>query len=167
MGSWGITMRQSDYGLDLLGVIVGTQLKAADFSSFSVADALEVIKADIMEEIRRANRGCSAEDFVFYFSENFPSNFTQGALLIAECLADYYRTKELVVYDYVGENYDPVEHRIREFVVSKADLQLLLEELQNVQAPEHWLYQSWIRDETRKEWLNHIKSVYQTLEEHM
>ena len=54
MGSWGVTMRQSDYGLDLLGVIVGTQLKAAGFSSFSVADALEVIKADIMEEIRRA-----------------------------------------------------------------------------------------------------------------
>ena len=167
MGSWGITMRESDYGLDLLGAIVNRQLKALDFSTFKVTDALEVIKADIMEEIRLANRGCSAADLVYYFSENFPHNFTQGALLIAECLADYYRTKELVVYDYVGENYDPVEHRIREFVVSKADLQLLLEELQNVQAPEHWLYQSWIRDETRKEWLNHIKSVYQTLEEHM
>ena len=44
MGSWGITMRQSDYGLDLLGTIVGTQLKAVDFSTFNVADALEVIK---------------------------------------------------------------------------------------------------------------------------
>ena len=166
MGSWGVTMRQSDYGLDLLGVIVGTQLKAADFSSFRVADALEVIKADIMEEIRRANRGCSAEDLVFYFSENFPCNFTQGALLIAECLADYYRTGELVVYDYVGENYDPVEHHIKDFVVTEADLKLLLDELQSVQNPEHWLYRSWLRDETREEWLAHIQSVYQTLKEH-
>ena len=41
MGSWGITMRESDHGLDLLGVIAGTQLKAADFSSFNVADALK------------------------------------------------------------------------------------------------------------------------------
>ena len=103
MGSWGITMRQSDYGLDLLGAIVNRQLKALDFSTFTVADTLEVIKADIMEEIRLANRGCSAADLVFYFSENFPHNFTQGALLIAECLADYYRAGELVVYDYAGK----------------------------------------------------------------
>ena len=166
MGSWGVTMRQSDYGLDLLGTIVDTQLKTVDFSSFSVADALEVIKADIMEEIRRANRGCSAEDLVFYFSENFPRNFTQGALLIAECLADYYRTGDLVVYEYVGKNYDPVEHHIKDFVVTEADLKLLLDELQSVQNPEHWLYRSWFRDETREEWLAHIQSVYQTLKEH-
>lgn len=78
MGSWGITMRESDYGLDLLDTIVTTQLKAVDFSTFNVTDALEVIKADIMEEIRKANRGSSAESLVFYFSENFPRNFTQG-----------------------------------------------------------------------------------------
>ena len=146
---------------------LGTQLKAVNFSNFNVADALEVIKADIMEEIRQANRGCSAADLVFYFTENFPRNFTQGALLIAECLTDYYRTGELIVYDYVGENYDPVEHRISEFVVTEADLHLLLEELQSVQVPEHWLYRSWIRDETRKEWLAHIQSVYLALKEHV
>ena len=78
MGSWGITMWQSDYGLDLLGTIVDTKLKEADFATFNVTDALEVIKADIMEEIRRANRGCSAADLIFYFSQNFPVNFTQG-----------------------------------------------------------------------------------------
>ena len=44
MGSWGITMRESDYGLDLLATIVATQLKVADFSTFNVTDALEVIK---------------------------------------------------------------------------------------------------------------------------
>ena len=78
MGSWGITMRQSDYGLDLLGAIVDRQLKELDFSTFKVADALETIKADIMEEIRQANRGCSAADLVLFFSERFPYNFTQG-----------------------------------------------------------------------------------------
>ena len=166
MGSWGITMRESDCGLDLLGTIVGTHLKAADFSSFNVADALEVIKADIMEEIRQASRGCSAADLVFYFGKNFPRSFTEGALLIAECLADYYRTGELVVYDYAAENYNPVEHRIREFVVTEADLKLLLEELQKVQKPEHEIYQGWTNDETRNKWLDHIQSVHQTLKEH-
>ena len=37
-----------------------------------------------MEEIRKANRGCSAENLVFYFSENFPQNFTYGAFLLNE-----------------------------------------------------------------------------------
>ena len=102
MGSWGITMRESDYGLDLLDTIVTTQLKAADFSTFNVADTLEVIKADIMEEIRKANRGSSAVELVFYFSECFSQNFTHGVLLLAECLADYYRTGDLIVTEYVG-----------------------------------------------------------------
>ena len=133
-------MRESDYGLDLLGTIVATQLKAVDFSVFNVTDALEVIKADIMEEIRRANRGCSAENLVFYFSENFPKNFTQGALLIAECLADYYCTGELTVIEYVGKSYDPIDHHIKEFVVTLADLKIQLDELQNVQHPEHEFY---------------------------
>ena len=163
MGSWGITMRESDYGLDLLETIIGTQLKAVDFSTFNVTDALEVIKADIMEEIRQANRGCSAAELVIFFSERFPYNFTQGALLIAECLADYYRTGELVVYDYVGERCDPVEHRIKEFVVTECDLQLLLKELQSVQDPEHEEFKSWKSDAIRNEWLNHVQSVYQTL----
>ena len=44
MGTWGITMRKSDYGLDLLGTIVDTRLKTVDFLSFHVADALELIK---------------------------------------------------------------------------------------------------------------------------
>ena len=108
---------------------------------------------------------CSAADFVSYFSDSFLRNFTQGALLVAECLDDYYRTGELVVYDYVGENYDPVEHHIKDFVVTQADLKLLLDELQSIQNPEHWLYRSWFREETREEWLAHIQSVYQTLKE--
>lgn len=54
MGSWGITMRQSDYGLNPLRTIVAMQLKTADFAAFNVADYLEIIKADIMEEIRQA-----------------------------------------------------------------------------------------------------------------
>lgn len=54
MGSWDITERQSDYGLDLLGTIVDTQLKQADFAIFNAAEALEVIKADILMKSGRS-----------------------------------------------------------------------------------------------------------------
>ena len=65
MGAWGIRERQSDYGLVLLDTIIATQLKAANFAAFNVAEALDVITADIMDEIRKANRGCPAEKLVY------------------------------------------------------------------------------------------------------
>lgn len=165
MGSWGITKRESDDGLDMLGIIVGQQLKKTNFTTFNVAEAIELLRQDILEVIKKANRGCSPEDMDFYIKENFPQNFSNVALLIAECLDDYFRTGELIVYDYVGDNYDPVEHRIKKFVTTEADLRLLIEELQNVQNPEHEIYQSWIDDGTRKKWLDHIQGVYRTLNE--
>ncbi len=36
MGTWGITMRQSDYGLDMLNSIMEQQLQKTDFKSFNV-----------------------------------------------------------------------------------------------------------------------------------
>ncbi len=166
MGAWGITMRESDGGLDLLRTIVEEHLKKVEFSTFSVAEAIEIVKADGLEEIRKANRGTSAADLIFYISENFPRLFTEGALLIAECLADYYRTGELTVIEYVGKNYNPVEHHIKEFTVTDADLRLLLEELRKVQVPKHEMYQSWFEDSDREKWLAHIQSVQRSLEEH-
>lgn len=40
MGAWGITERESGYGLELLGTIVAKQLKAVDFATFNVAEAV-------------------------------------------------------------------------------------------------------------------------------
>lgn len=165
MGAWGIRERQSDYELDLLGTIVGTQLKAVDFAIFNTAEAIELLRQDIMEDIKRTNRGCPPEGLDCYINANFPRDFTHAALLIAECLADYYRTGELIVTEYVGENYDPVDHHIKEFVVTPADFKILLDELQSVQNPECELYQCWIGDDTRQRWLAHIRAVQQTLKE--
>ena len=166
MGAWGVTERESDYGLDLLGTIIATRLKAVDFATFNVADAIDAITANIMEEIRKAHQGASSETLVYYFGISFPQNFTHGALLVAECLYDYYRTGELIVTEYVGKNCDPVDHHIKDFVVTLGDLKILLDELQSVQNPEHELYQSWIGDDPRQRWLAHIRSVQQTLKEH-
>ena len=113
MGAWGIRERQSDYGLDLLGTIVGTQLKAVDFAIFNTAEAIELLRQDIMEDIKRTNRGCPPEGLDCYINANFPRDFTHAALLIAECLADYYRTEELTVTEYLGKNYDPVDYHKR------------------------------------------------------
>lgn len=167
MGAWGIMERQSDNGLDLLSIVVGEQLRKIDFTVFNIAEAIKLLNEDTQNEIAEYRRKPPSRTTEFYIDEILMHNFTHAAILIAECLAEYYRTGELIVYDYVGETYDPVERHIREFVVTEGDLKHLLEELQSVQDPEHWLYCSWRGDETRKQWLEHIQSVYQTLKEHM
>lgn len=167
MGSWGITMRQSDQGLDWLDFTILPKLKETNFAAFSVSEAIELLRKDILDVIKRANRGCSPEDMKFYVEENFPREFAHAAMLIAECLADYYRTGELVLYDYVKGRSDPIEYHVKKFVVTKDDLELLLKELKSVQEPEHEVYDSWIEDETREKWLVHIRSVHQLLSTRM
>ena len=43
MGTWGITVRESDYGLDLLDLLILQQLKEADFAIFNVSEAIELL----------------------------------------------------------------------------------------------------------------------------
>lgn len=166
MGAWGILERQSDNGLDLLGIVVAEQLRKVDFATFNVAEAVKLLNEDTQNEIEQYRQKPPSEITEFYINESLMHNFTHAAVLVAECLAEYYQTGELVVYDYVGENYDPVEHRVKDFIVTSADLQSLLEVLQSVQNPEHWRYQCWVDDETCQRWLTHIQSVYQTLKDH-
>ena len=54
MGAWGITMRESDYGLDLLSVIVEEQLKPVQFAYFDAANAIALLRQYILNEINTA-----------------------------------------------------------------------------------------------------------------
>lgn len=47
-----------------------------------------MIKANILNEIRQGNHGCSAKDLIFYIGANFRQYFIHGAIPIAGCLAD-------------------------------------------------------------------------------
>ena len=166
MGAWGITVRQSDDGLDLLDTIVTEQLRKVEFTVFNVSEAIAFLNQDIQKEIEQYKQKPPSKTTDFYISETLMHNFTNAALLVAECLYDYYQTGELVVYDYVGENYDPVEYHIKNFIVTGKDLLPLLAELENVQNPEHWKYQGWASENILQRWLAHIQSVQHTLQEH-
>ena len=166
MGSWGITMRQSDCGLDLLGIIVEEHLKKVDFATFNVRDALAVLRQNIQNEIDQYSQQQRPPELKKSYMETLSHDFTHAALLIAECLADYYQTGELIVFDYVGENYDPVKYHVKSFIVTETDLQPLLAELESVQNPEHWKYQGWASEAILQQWLKHIQSVCQILKEH-
>ena len=164
MGAWGITVRQSDDGLDLLDTIVIEQLRKVEFAAFNVSKAIALLNQTIQEEIEQYRQKPPSKITDFYISETLMHNFTNAALLVAECLYDYYQTGELVVYDYIGENYDPVEYHIKNFIVTGNDLLSLLAELKSVQSPEHWKHQGWASEEILRQWLEHIRAVQQSLE---
>lgn len=44
MGAWGITVRQSGDGLDLLNTIVAEQLRTVNFAAFNVSEAVTLLK---------------------------------------------------------------------------------------------------------------------------
>lgn len=167
MGAWGITMRESDYGLDLLSIVVEEQLKPIGFACFDATKAIELLRQHILEEIKHCNRGCSQEELDYYIEINFPRDFTRAALLIAECLGEFYHTGELVVYEYIGKTYEAQERHIKQALVTGEALSVLLEEVRRVQDPDHEIYESWIREETRQEWLAHIRALQETLEAHI
>lgn len=167
MGAWGITERQSDHGMELLDIIISYQLRKVNFATFNVSEASELLRQDTLNEIEQYKQRKRPSELSKFYLETLTQTFTHSAVLLAECLADYYQTGERIVYDYVGENDDPVEHRIKNFIVTSDDLKSLLEVLQKVQSPEHWLYQLWAGEKIRQRWLTHIQAVYQTLGEHL
>lgn len=165
MGFWGVTMRQSDYGLDLLDMVVEDQLEKVDFKYFHVAEAIELLRQKILEEIERANRGCTPEELEFYMEYSFQIDFEQAVLLVAECLADYYGKGELVVYDDASEYTGEPERHIREVIVTDEDLRLLLTEMRKSLSPESDLFKSWEESDQFDKWQAHVKALCQTLEQ--
>ena len=166
MGAWGITERESDAGLDQLDLITVELLEPNGFEVFHVADAMALLRKNILAQIELANRGCSPEALKSYIEESYPCEFTHAALLLAECIGDYYRSGGLIVNEYIRESNQLKERAVKKIVISSDDLQVLLEELQRVQSPKHEIYQSWSDEETRQKWLTHIQSVQQTLKEY-
>lgn len=164
MGAWGITMRESDYGLDLIGILVEEQLKPVRFACFDATKAIELLRQNLLEEMKHCNRERPQEELDAYIAIHFPRAFTQAALLVAERLGEYYHTGELVVYEYIEKTCEWQERHIRQAFVTGETLSALLEEVRRVQTPDHERYQSWIREETRQRWLAHLRALQETLE---
>ena len=164
MGAWGVTMRESDYGLDLLELIRDSMLVGIDYKYLNVSEAIELLRKHILDEIKKANRGCTPEELDFYIKENFQRDFEEAALLIAECLADYYEHGELVIYDFSSGNTGRPERYIRDVIVTDEDLKLLLTEMRKALPPESELYNSWEESEHLDEWHAYVKALCQTLE---
>ena len=74
MGAWGITVRQSDDGLDLLDTIVAEQLRNVNFTVFNVSEAITLLNQTIQEEIEQYKQKPPSKITDFYISETLISS---------------------------------------------------------------------------------------------
>ena len=69
-------MRESDYSLDLLSILVEEQLNPVRFAYFGTAKAIELLRQNNLEELKHCNRKCPQKKLDFYIEINFPQDFT-------------------------------------------------------------------------------------------
>lgn len=159
MGSWGVTERESDYGLDLLGMVVDQKLKEIDFEYFNLPEIKEFLKQAILDEIRQTNCGCSQEELDCYIAVMFPPRYESAIILVAECLVDYLTAGKLTVdlYDRVKHQLYPKE--VKTFQYTQTDLKILLDELRQILDPQSASSQSWKGSAYKGNWEAHIQSL--------
>jgi hypothetical protein len=94
VGSWGVTARESDRGLDYLALIEEKCLKPIDFKYFDVHTALEMLRNHIIGSIKRENKSSLSKNRIWeYIEANFPDSYNYAVLIVAECFAEYLQKK--------------------------------------------------------------------------
>ncbi|MCL2853290.1 MAG: hypothetical protein FWE20_09715, partial [Defluviitaleaceae bacterium] len=145
-------------------------LKPIGFGYFDVKGIMEFCKNHIIEGIRRENESFLKKERVGkklsekLIQENidimFPSRYGTAVLLVAECLAEFSKKGVFVIEDYEAG----AEMKITEFIFTDSVLDELLEELHKMLDPDHDAYTSWFEEDTRQQWIAHMKMVCDSIE---
>ena len=162
MGAWGVTARQSDYGLDMLALIVEKYLKPIDFNHFDVKGIMDFCKNHIIEGIKKEEEAYLGEDedVQEYIDVNLPDRYNTVICLVAESLTEYAKNGLFVIFDYEANT----ERYITKFIYTDSVLKELLRALRKMFNPKSWIYRSWFDEDTRQEWISHMKMLCNSIE---
>jgi hypothetical protein len=139
MGAWGVKATESDYGLDLMAVIEERYLRKRNYEQFNVSEVVAFVKEHIIEQIRYVNRGASEKAMLGYIEFNFPGQYDQAVILIAEQLADYFEGGHIDIEVY-ERGKEPTIKAITNVIYTSEDLSSLLADLQSVLDPSSSQY---------------------------
>ena len=166
MDSWDIKIRESDYGLDLLAVLVRDHFAPKGFKVFDVSQALKSLRASCRESLAYTYGPGNRMNHLPQLQYMWMSIYDPAYLLVADCVAEFCRTGELVIDDYdrtTGEFTPKVIHEMR---ITPWELHQLLIKLERVQNPDRPMCEGWLSDESREEWLKYINSLHEELEKY-
>ena len=155
MGSWGIRAHDSDYGLDLLGIIEERYLRGIKFKNFYVKHITELMRAYIVDEFVKESNGWEPHYIEFFYDYTFQYRFAEAVMIVAECFTEYRIKGKYLIYDFKSGR----KRQITNFIFTCEDLKYLLAELQFILNPKHPLYESWSESDSFSEWQLHIKTL--------
>ena len=163
MGSWGIRTHDSDYGLDLLGIVEERYLRSIKFKNFYVRHITELLRAHIVDAFVKESNGWESHYIDFFYEYTFPYKFAEAVMIVAECFTEYREKGKYLIHDFKSDK----KRRITHFIYSCKDLKHLLTELQSVLDPKHPLCESWSESDSFSEWQLHMKTLCSVLSEAM
>lgn len=167
MGSWGIKIRESDYGLDLLAVLVRERFAPNEFTAFDVSQALKSLRAFCKESLASTYGAGNRMNHLPELTYMWMSFYDPAYLLVADCVAEFCRTGALVIDDYDKDTGEYAPKVICEMHITQRKLHLLLVKLERMQHLDRPMCEGWASDETREKWLGYIHSLHEELEQYM
>ena len=167
MGSWGIEIKQSDYGLDLLMELVREQLAPDGFQIFNVPLALKTLRAFCKEALATTYAPGNRLNHLSELRYMWMSFYDPAYLLIADCVAEFYRTGVLAVDDHDRETDKFIPKVIHEMHITQWNLHQLVAKLEKMQDPVRPICEGWMSDEIRKKWLEYINELQKELQKHL
>jgi hypothetical protein len=162
MGAWGFAAKESDRGLDTLGLIEANCLKPIGFKHFDVKGISNYLNDYFTKGFLKENEGYikEGEDYQEYLDDYLSRRRPNAVILIAECLTEYSKNGAFIIHDYDEQ----VEMRITEFIYTDIVLDEMLDELKKMLDPEHFEYKSWFEDADRKKWIAHMEMMCASIE---
>ena len=158
-----ISVKDSAFGQDMLEVLAERQLEKIAFRELDVTQSIVTLKEYLVKKLSHGNWKidpglCQPELRYLY-----PVYFDSARVLLAECVAEFFQTGliYMAVLDPCRMEY--VEHEISRLVLNPEDTSSLLRALHKAKSPAHDLISRWKNPADREQWIEHIRTLHQTI----
>ena len=158
-----ISVKDSAFGQDMLEVLVERQLEKAAFCELEISASILTLKGYLVKKLSRWNWKiapglCQPELRYLY-----PVYFDSVRVLLAECVAEFFQSGRVYMAVLDPCRIEYVEHKIRQLVLRPEDISSLLRALHKAKSPAHDLISRWKNPADRERWMEHIRTLHQTI----
>ena len=158
-----ISVKDSAFGQDMLEVLVERQLEKAAFCELDISRSIVTLKEYLVKKLSHGNWKvdpglCQPELRYLY-----PVYFDSVRVLLAECVAEFFQSGRVYMAVLDPCRIEYVEHKIRQLVLRPEDISSLLRALHKAKSPAHDLISRWKNPADRERWMEHIRTLHQTI----
>ena len=158
-----VSVKETAFGQDMLEVLAERQLENTACHGLAVSQSIVTLKEHLVKKLShgkwKIDPGlCQPELRCLY-----PVYFDSVRVLLAECVAEFFQTGKVYLSVLDISRMEYVEHEIRQMVLKPEDVTILSRTLHKAQNPDHDMIARWKDTADRGRWMEHIRALYQTI----